>query len=442
MNLITELRPKIEFELSRKISNHDAYPIAESLCTILTSLSAIDQAEITGDLRRGKHSLNQIDLIAASRNLMLAVSQILSLAEFHRVIEKSETRLILQLHNEMHIQIWLVVPDQFASALLVSTGSNTHLENLNRAAAYQGKQITYNGILENSRLTGFQEESDIYAALGFPFIPPEVREGIGEIENAAVMDFTNLIQQSDIKADLHTHTNWSDAENSIEQMVCAALIRNLSVIAITDHSPSLLNQQYKDASYFYDQHIIIDQLREKYQSHISILKGVEVDILPNGDLDLPENLLKRMDLVIASLHVELDQPRDVITQRLISAIENPHVDIIGHPGGRLIPTHDYSDLDWERIFQAAAFNQVALEINSHKTQPVFDGLKVRQAVAVGVPITMNSDAHSAAMMDCLRYGMYIARRAYLRKNQVINSWSPNHLKLWLRRKRGFTSKAQ
>jgi DNA polymerase (family 10) len=162
---------------------------------------------------------------------------------------------------------------------------------------------------------------------------------------------------------------------------------------------------------------------------------VEVDILPDGTLDLPEELLARMDLVVASMHVQLDQPREIATARLIHAIENPYVNIIGHPGGRIYPMLDVIDLDWERVYRAAAYNQVALEINSHKSHPIFDDKKARAAADLGVHIALNSDSHNTSMMANSRFGIALARRANLKNDQVINTWSIRHLKLWLRQKR-------
>ena len=225
----------------------------------------------------------------------------------------------------------------------------------------------------------------------------------------------------------------------MEEMVCGALIRNLPAVAITDHSLSLLFRKYSDDSYLLEQHEINDEVRRKYDTNITILKGIEANILPDGEIDLSVALLKKMDIVVASLHVALDQPREEITARLICAIENPFVDIIGHPGGRLYPLADITDLDRDRIFRAAAYNQVALEINSHKSHPIFDDEKVRQAVAMGVPIAINSDSHSTTMLDQSWFGISIARRAGLSSDQVINTWSPNHLQLWLKQRHKVTA---
>lgn len=281
----------------------------------------------------------------------------------------------------------------------------------------------------------FTNEKDFYRQLSLPWVPPELREL--QYRNPADLtdEVKNLISLADIRADLHIHSNWSDGKNTIEEMAVAALKKGIKTIAITDHSPHLLRSRYADASYFLKQQQEIHCIRNAFAQQLTILAGAEVDILPDGSLDLPEEILAVLDLVVASLHVELDQPREVITARLIQAIENPYVHIIGHPGGRLYPVLDIADLDWERVYRAAANNQVALEINSHKSHPLFDSSKVRRASALGVPIALNSDAHTIEMLETDQFGLFIARRAGLKTDQVINTWPSNYLKSWLEKKR-------
>jgi len=428
-----------QFEIFKKFSSHDAFPEAEKWLEQLRSTEDVIKAEITGDLRRGKSIVGKIEIASATHDAEAVITFILGLEGYSNVREATQDSLILLLASGIELVIWFSKPERYGSLLQRTTGSQLHNELLEKKAKslnlyYQDGMLRKNGVqLE------FDSEAGLYTALSLPLLPPELREGNNELELQYNQFSSHLITQSDIRSDLHVHTNFSDGKNSIEEMICGALIRNISCIAITDHSPSLLYRRYKDDSYFLEQHDAIDQLRKKYGAHITILKGIEADILPNGDVDLSPALAKKMDIVIASLHVELDQPREEITSRLIRAIENPLVDIIGHPGGRLFPMADITDLDWERIFRAAAYKQVALEINSHKSHPIFDDEKVRLAVAMGVPIALNSDSHSTAMFDQSRFGISIARRAGLSSDQVINTWSPNHLQLWLNNRRKATS---
>jgi DNA polymerase (family X) len=423
-------------------NSHELFPIADQWCNTLGSFPNCDHIEISGDLRRGKHSLNQIDIVIGTQSPIKLIDQILNLNTYRELIEESSTRLILKIEKEIPLFVWVTTPEYFASTLFITTGPPKHIQDLNRIAALSNKRITYNGIFNGVSLSKIKEESEIYSHFNLAFIPPEARDWIENFENAKPTDFNSMINLSDLRSDLHIHTNWSDGKNTLDEIISSAIAHNFSTIAITDHSPYVLSPRYKDGSYFNDQHFLINLLCEKYQSKITILKGVEADILPNGELDLSTEMLQKMDIVIASMHVNLDRPQENNTERLIRAIENPFVDIIGHPGGRIDPMQDHTSLDWDRIFQAAAFNQVALEINSHKVHPFFDSDKVRRAALTGVPIALNSDTHRVKMMDNARFGINIARRAGLNKNMVINTWTNNHLLFWLKRKRNFIASEQ
>jgi len=428
-----------QFEIFKKFSSHDAFPEAEKWLGLLKSIDGVIKAEITGDLRRGKSIVGKIEIAAATNDAEGVITHILGSEAYSEMQEATQNSLTLLLASGLELVIWFTRSEGFGSLLQYTTGSSLHNEHLKQKAESIGQQYQDGNLLKNGIQEEYDSEASLYTSLGLPLLPPELREGSNELDQSHTQFSSSLIVQSDIRSDLHVHTNFSDGKNSIEEMVCGALIRNLSCIAITDHSPSLLYKRYKDDTYFLEQHDSIDQLRKKYGSHITILKGIEADILPNGEVDLSAALAKKMDIVVASLHVELDQPREEITCRLIRAIENPFVDIIGHPGGRLFPMADITDLDWERVFRAAAYKQVALEINSHKSHPIFDDEKVRLAVAMGVPIALNSDSHTSAMLDQSRFGISIARRAGLSSDQVINTWSPNHLQLWLNSRRNTTS---
>jgi len=435
MNLSTQQLSLYEFEIFKQFSSHDILPIANQWKDkILSNTSAID-VQITGELRRGKASLSHIDLVVSTDNIPLTINEICGLTGTFTIKTKSRNFLEILVKNKLIILVWLTIPSEFPFAVLFTTGPVTHTDWLDQIAFNQNKRLSFHGCWKNKQSVQIGSEQEIYQFLGLPFITPEIRERNFSQNASFVLSPHNLITHSDIRSDLHVHSNWSDGKNTIEEMICAAIIRGLSSIAITDHSPLVLKPRYTNSKYFLSQHEEIDGLINKYRNQITILKGVEVDILPDGSLDLPEELLRSMDIVIASLHVHLDQKKSILTDRLIRAIENPFVDVIGHPGGRLYPMHDIADLDWERVFQAAAFHQVAMEINSHKAHPLFDDRKVSDAINVGVPICLNSDAHSASMLDQSIFGINIARRAGLDKKQIINTWSPSRLKIWLDRKK-------
>jgi len=430
-----------EFEYFKKASSHDAYPIAEQWMQRLLDIPMLKYGEVSGALRRGKASISQIDLALACDNPDNAIREMAGSFEFEQVLDQDNDHLLLMLTNGMKLAIWLALPAQFPFQLLRTTGSAKHLNQLARQAAERGLQFNSSGFWKDGRLMEFESEEQIYATLGLPFIPPELRESGEEIARALHADLNHLINIADIQADLHVHTTWSDGRNSIEEMAEAGIARGLKCIAICDHSPLLIKRN-QDASYLFEQARAIDALRMKMNGRLTILKGVEVDILPDGSLDLPDQSLQSFDIVVASMHVELEQPQQQATARLIRAIENPTVNIIGHPGGRTFPSLDVTDLDWERIYRAAVFNHVALEINSHKSHPIFDDQKARTAAEIGVQITLNSDSHDTRMLNNTRYGLAIARRAGLTSGQVINTWSASHLKLWLQKKREANAKGR
>jgi DNA polymerase (family 10) len=424
-----------EFEIFKKFSSHEAMPMAEQWLNRFISLPEITHGEVTGELRRGKYSIEHIDLLLCTENMLEAHESIRDAVYPTFIQEEERSHISLLLHSGIKLVVWLAEPQDYVGRLLQTTGSDNHLTQLSQAALKKGYQFFENGEGVSPFLQKMEKEEDIYRKLEIPWIPPELRESGEEVDHPEDFHLDDLVNPADIQSDLHVHSTWSDGKNSIAEMAEAGIQRGLSFLSICDHSPFLLSK-YTDASYFAKQAEEIDQVNKDLNGCFTILKGVEVDIMPDGTLDLPVELLDKMDLVVASMHVQLDQPQEIATARLIRAIENPYVNIIGHPGGRIYPMLDVIDLDWERVYRAAAFNQVALEINSHKSHPIFDDKKAHAAADLGVHIALNSDSHNTGMMSNSRFGIALARRADLKSDQVINTWSIRHLKLWLHQKRG------
>jgi DNA polymerase (family X) len=278
-------------------------------------------------------------------------------------------------------------------------------------------------------------EEEVYATLGLPWIPPELREDHGEVQAAKANKLPKLIQVRDIKADLQVHSTWSDGKLSMLEMARAAAKRGIKVIAFTDHSASLgvtgglkMEDHKKQAAE-------IRKIQKQLGDEILVLHASEVEIKADGTLDYPDEFLGSLDLVLASIHTSLRQPREKVTQRVINAIRNPHVDIIGHPTGRLIPDREGADLDMDAILQAAAETGVALEINAHPSRLDLDDMYARRAKELGIPISINTDSHSEEDFDNLFYGVATARRAWLTKDDVINCWSTKKLLDWLKKRK-------
>ena len=426
------------FELFKKIDIQDAYPLAERWLAAIRAIPAISTADISGDLRRGKPAVTQVEIAAASSDPSAAMADIIHQAGDQQNFSQFDNNVICHFDNGIDLVIWLSNPASFGSLLHATTGSQAHHQWLSLKAALKGLKYESGLIWHRDQPLAFTDECAVYDHLGLPCIPPEIREGFLEDEWLCSAERDPLISGQDISADLHVHTTWSDGKNSIAEMAETAVNQGLALIAITDHSPGVLRGRYQDHSYLFKAHAEIDALNRAYAGRLEILKGVEVDIRLDGTLDLADEILARMDIVIASIHSAYDQLEELITARYLKAISNPYVNIIGHPGGRLYPMVDVSELDWDSIIPHAASHQVALEINSHKAQPLFDEFKVRQAAERGALIAMDSDAHHTGMFADTRYGVFIARRAGLRKDHVINTWSNEQIRSWLRKKRKLT----
>jgi DNA polymerase (family 10) len=275
-------------------------------------------------------------------------------------------------------------------------------------------------------------EEQVYEVLGIPWIPPEAREDRGEVQAALAGELPEFIELRDIQSELHTHSTWSDGKISIMDMAIAAREYGYKVLAITDHSPSLGITQGVTAEDFKEQRAEIDAAQEKLGDSILILQGSEVEIKADGSLDYPDQVLAELDIVFASLHVSLRQPREQVTQRLLNAIQNPHVDVIGHPTGRLIPDREGADLDMEAVFAAAARSGVAMEISAHPERLDLNDIHARQAIEMGILLSINTDAHSPGELNLMHFGVATARRGWVEAKHVINTWEPERLLGWLR----------
>lgn len=274
-------------------------------------------------------------------------------------------------------------------------------------------------------------EAEVYSALGLPYVPPELREDRGEIPAAQRNALPRRLELADIQSSLHNHSTWSDGKASVLEMAQAALARGLRVLAITDHSSGLGVTQGVDAEGLSRQRQAIEAAQAELGSAIRILQGIEVEIRADGSLDLDDRTLAGLDIVVASMHTGLRQPREQVTARMLAAIRNPHVDVIGHPSGRLIQRREAADLDLDAVFAAAAASGVTLEINANPQRLDLSDVYVRRAVDLGIPLSINTDAHRPEHFDFLEYGVATARRGWAEAEQVINCWPLERLMRWL-----------
>ena len=353
-----------------------------------------------------------------------------------RVLGRGETKSSIEFSSGVRAQVWVHPPERFGTALQYATGSKDHNVRLRELALSKGLSLSEHALLrtDGSGEITCSTEQQVYATLGLPWIPPELREDRGEIQAAQAGKLPKLIELSDIQADLQVHSNYSDGKLSMLEMARLAAKRGLKVIAFTDHSVSLGVANGLSMERHAQQQKEIDKVQEQLGDKIKILHATEVEIKADGTLDYPDEFLVGLDLVLASLHTGLRQPRAKVTERLLNAIRNPNVDIIGHPTGRIIPDREGADLDMEAVLAAAAESGVALEINADPARLDLDDVNARRAKDLGIPLSINTDAHTEAGLDMMFFGVAVARRAWLTKEDVINAWPVKKLLDWLKRR--------
>ncbi|WP_054696548.1 DNA polymerase/3'-5' exonuclease PolX [Syntrophomonas palmitatica] len=384
-----------------------AWPAAQDLLHFLLDCGAVIKADIVGSLRRGKPLVSDIDILAASRKPENIYEALLNYNKLDDVIYESKDHIQGHLFNGMEFEIIIVEPELYYPALTWTTGSKVH------------REIIFKDIKAES-LLDVKSENDVYKHLGMSYIDPELRENRGEIEMAHEGRLPELVKFTDIKGDLHNHTNWSDGVNKIEEMAAQAESLGYEYLAVTDHSKSLNISKGLDEARLAQQSQTIDNINN--QNKITILKGTEVDILKNGQLDFNDDILQELDIVVASVHSYFKLDKEEQTDRIITAIKNPHVDIIAHLSGRLLKRRPAYELDIEKILDAAANNQTVLEINAHPDRLDIDEEIAKQAKDLGIKIAVNSDAHHLRELNNMHYGITSARRSWLEASDIINTY--------------------
>lgn len=426
-------------DTERRTLLSDALRAAEAILEALRAADpAISRVAYAGSLRRGRPTIGDLDFLAATENPAATVAAFTTLPTVARILEAGEIKAFVQLHNGMQADLIALPPAQWGSALQHFTGSQAHSIRFRERALARGLSFSEHGFRrpDGSLITCATEE-EVYAALDLPWIPPELREDQGELEAAAGGLLPTLIELGDLRADLHMHTVWSDGKAEIVEMAAAARARGYSHIAITDHSAYLGITNGLDAARLHQQSAVIDALNAEYAAAgdpFRILRGIEVDITPDGGLALADEALAELDLVVASPHVALQQPPEQATERILRAIRNPHVDIIGHPTGRLIDRRQGAPIDLDAIARAAAEHGVLLEVNSGPERLDLEGAAARRALELGATLTINSDAHQPDNLPWVRLGVLTARRGWATAERVANTWPLERLMEWLRRR--------
>ncbi len=412
-----------------------ALPIAEDILEQLKSLQEVHQIVIAGSLRRRKETIGDIDILITSQEPEMIMQKFIHLPQVKEVLAEGHTKSAILTHHDIHVDLRVVETESFGAALQYFTGSKDHNVQLREMAVKQGLKINEYGVFqtkEDQKVAG-KNEQEIYQILGLPFIVPELREDRGEFEAAQKNQLPELITGDDIKGDLHIHTSYSDGLNTIEEMVQEAQKKGYLYIAITDHSQSLQVARGLNEKRLAEQIDRIDRMNQNLDG-FTVLKGIEVDIKSDGTLDLPDGILERLDIVIAAIHSGFRQEKGQIMERLTSAMKNPHVNIIAHPTGRIIGYREPYAIDMPEIIRIAAENKIALEINASPERMDLNDIYTRSAGEQGVCLSIGTDAHQLSSLDHMAYGISIARRGWLEKNDVLNTLSLAELKEKLKKK--------
>ena len=402
-----------------------AIPVAEQIAGALRDHPAADRVEIAGSVRRMGDTAKDIDIIATASDIQALISTLSELSLVESVAASGEAGARVVTHSGMKVDLRVVAPEQFGNVLQHFTGAKAHNVQLREAAVRRGLHVSEYGILSDEDGTTLKcaTEEEVYERLGYAWIPPELREGRGELEAAANGSLPKLIELSDLRGDLHCHTTLSDGRQTLEQMAEEAVRRGWEYLAVTDHS----------ASHGFGNHVTpealearieeIAALNDRLEGKLRVLAGTESNILPDGSLDYPDELLERLDWVIGSIHTSFGMDEATMTDRMVAAIEHPWLDAIGHPTGRKIETRPPYAIDMTRVIAAAAKNGTMIEINAAPDRRDMNESHARAAAEAGVTILVDSDAHSAKNFELLKYGIATARRAWLTPEQVANTRS-------------------
>ena len=411
---------------SRMLLGH-AYPIADDLRRRLNETGLFTRLEIAGSLRRGRETIGDLDILGISPDPPHAADAFVTLPDVDEILAHGPKKSSVRLTSGIQVDLRIVPEESFGAALQYFTGSKAHNIALRKRAVGHGWKLNEYGLFAGDTPIAARTEAEIYGKLGLAFIPPELREDQGEIAAAEAGTLPKLVEFSDIRGDLHVHTDWSDGKASLEEMVAAARARGLDYIAITDHakfSQMIRGLTPDDVRRQIDE---ITALNDKLDG-FHVFTGIEANILPDGSLDLPDDVLNRLNVVIAAVHSHFHLDRATMTARLIRAVENEHVAILAHPTGRKIGERAGYDADWDEVFRRAARAGTALEVNANPIRLDLNADLVRRAIELGAKIAIDTDAHDPAHFEFLKFGVITARRGWAQAADVINTRPPAQIR--------------
>jgi len=396
------------------------YPRAQNIVEELKKIKEIKQITLGGSLRRMKETIGDVDLLVASDKPKPVMGAFANLPQTAKVLSKGNTKASIMTKDGFQVDIRVVKPISFGAAQHYFTGSKAHNIRIRSLGQDKGLKINEYGVFKGQKSIAGKTEDEVFKSVGLPFIPPELREDQGEIEAAQNGELPSLIELKDIQGDLHVHTDWTDGNNTIEEMAQTAKKRGYKYVAICDHSPTVGITNGLTEERLLKQIREIEKLNKK-SKEFKILSGIEVDIRSNSQLDLKDEFLKKLDVVAAAVHTKFTQPKDEMTKRIIKAIEDPNVDIIAHPTGRLIGKREPYQVDMDKIMDACKANGKVLELNAYPERLDLSDLNCRKAKEKGVKIAISTDAHADAHLEWMKFGVATARRGWIEPEDVINA---------------------
>ena len=419
----------------------DALPAAQTILEHLLKLPEAQRGALAGSIRRGRETIGDVDILIASDDAAPIMDRFVGMENVARVLGHGPTKSSVELLSGLQVDVRVLEMARWGTALNYFTGSLAHNVKMRGIALEQGLSLNEHAlspvddsktIIESAEKILCNSEEQVYETLGLQYVPPELREDSGEIEAARSGTLPQLITRADIVADLHMHSTWSDGKNTIREMADACIARGHQYMVITDHSRSLGIANGLSIERLLAQAEEVRQLNDELGDKIQILAGTEMDIKADGALDYPDEILAQLDFVIASLHSGLQQKREPVTQRLLNAIQNPHVDMIGHPSARQFPHREAVDADWDAVLAAAKEHETILEINANPLRLDLKPELARMAKDMGVLLAINTDAHRVAHLDLMPYGVTNARRGWVEARHVVNTWTFDRFAAWLR----------
>jgi DNA polymerase (family 10) len=423
----TVLAQKQRRTFEKRIKLNTAEQFAEPIIDFLQGIKGVKDAIVAGSYRRRKETIGDLDILVASADGTSIMNRFVAYEEVEKIVSKGTTRATVMLRSGLQVDLRVVPEESYGAALQYFTGSKAHNIAVRSLAIKKGLKINEYGVFRGETRIAGQTEEEVYAQVGLPYFEPELRENWGEVEAGLHHALPDLVTINDIRGDLHSHSKATDGHFTIKEMAQSAQEKGYEYLAICDHSQHVTIAHGLDAKRLEAQIKEIDRLNQQFH-HFTILKGAEVDILENGSLDLPDDLLGRLDLTVCAVHYKFNLSRRKQTERIIRAMDNPYFNILAHPTGRLLNERKPYDLDMEQIMAAALERGCFLEVNAQPVRLDLTDLHCKMAKDMGVKVAISTDAHRTTEFEFMRFGVGQARRGWLEPTDIINTQPLNKLK--------------